>query len=150
MKTLTTYPASIPGTLANLLAFIAAAVLAGCASPDPAQKASIERGPHGTVGYKVQIDSNEPGVRVEANNQFVGTTPFVLTIFGDRDGTFHKFDGPDYIIRAVPVKPGQNLQTKFFHTGDDFTSDDKIPKRIYFDMIDPENTRIEGVQTPIR
>jgi hypothetical protein len=131
-----------------LTSVVTAAVFVGCSSPGPETGKPVERGPQGTVAYEVQIDSNEPGVRIETNKEYAGPTPLVLKIFGDKDGTFHSFGNPNYIIQAVPVKAGQNLQTKYFHTGDDFIGDDKIPKRIYFDMAQPENTVVEGQQVP--
>jgi hypothetical protein len=108
----------------------------------------VERGPHGTVAYEIQVQSNEPGVRIEANKEYVGATPLMLKVFGDRDGTFHNFGSPQYMIQAIPVKVGQNLQTKVFRAGDDFVGDDKIPLRIYFDMAQPEHTVVEGHQAP--
>ncbi len=127
---------------------ITAALVVGCASPGPETGKPVERGPQGTIAYEVQVESNEPGVRIEANKEYVGTTPLVLKIFGDKDGTFHNFGSPNYVIQAIPVKPGQNLQTKLFHTGEAFTGEDKIPKRIFFDMAQPEKTFIEGGQAP--
>ena len=100
------------------------------------------------MAYKVQIDSNEPGVRIEANKEFVGNTPLELKVFGDKDGTFHNFGSPSYIIQAIPVKPGQKQHSKYFRAGEDFTGEDKIPKRVYFDMSDPDNTRVEGGPAP--
>mgnify|MGYP007030110543 CR=1 FL=1 len=57
-----------------------------------------------------------------------------LKIFGDKDGTFHNFGSYQYVIKAYPVRQGQYVQTKVFRTGGWFTSEDKIPSRIYFDM----------------
>jgi hypothetical protein len=131
-----------------LTTVITAALFVGCASPTPETGKPVERGPQGTIAYEVQVESNEPGVRIEANKEYVGTTPLVLKIFGDKDGTFHNFGSPNYVIQAIPVKPGQNLQTKLFHTGEAFTGEDKIPKRIFFDMAQPEKTFIEGGQAP--
>lgn len=133
------------------LLFIAGSVVAllsACSSNNPATGTAIERGRYGTVAYELRIESDEPGVRIETNKAFAGSTPFALKIFGDRDGTFHNFGEPNYIIQAIPDKPGQHLQTKIFHNGEAFVGDDKIPKRIYFDMVHPENTAIEGKQEP--
>ena len=131
-------------------AWVALAVLlAGCASSDTKGKPPVERGPSGTIAYKVQVESNEPGVRIEANKDYVGNTPLELKIYGDRDGTFHNFGSAHYVIQAIPVKPGQNLQTKFFRTGEAFTGEDKIPRRIFFDMTQPENTLIDKTQAPL-
>ena len=126
----------------------AAAFLPGCASTDPSQ-AQAERGPNGTIAYRVLIDSNEPGVHIETNQVYAGTTPFELKIFGDKDGTFHCFGDPNYIIRAVPQKPGQHQQSKYFHTGEFFTGDDKIPRRVFFDMAQPEKTFVEEGTPPV-
>jgi hypothetical protein len=94
-----------------------------------------EKGPHGTVAYLVEVESSEPGAKVEVNNEYVGKTPLVLKVFGDKDGTFHKFAGSRYSITAYPVIPGQHPQTKDFKTvGWFITKEDKIPKKIFFEF----------------
>src|SRR6185503_5174733 len=93
-----------------------------------------ERGPNGTIAYLVQVESSEPGVRIEANNDYVGVTPVTVKIFGDKDGTFHNFGSSDYIVRALPGKTNQYPQTKVFRTGGWFSQEDRIPSRIFFDM----------------
>jgi hypothetical protein len=105
-------------------------LLTGCASEPP----NVERGPNGTIAYFVQIESSEPGVKIEADNNYVGQTPLTLKIFGDKDGTFHNFGSSEYIIRAIPVNTNQYMQTKVFRTGGWFSQEDRIPTRIYFDM----------------
>jgi hypothetical protein len=105
--------------------------LAGCASAP----AHAERGPNGTIAYLVQVESSEPGIRIEANNDYVGQTPLTLKIFGDKDGTFHNFGSAEYIIRALAANTNQYTQTKVFRTGGWFSQEDKIPSRVYFDMI---------------
>jgi len=107
--------------------------LAGCESIPP----GAERGPHGTMAYLVQVDANEPGVRIEANGQFVGTTPLTLKIFGDPDGTFHDFGSDYYIIQALPLHTNQFPQTAMFRTGHLFSPEDRIPRQIHFDMNRP-------------
>lgn len=126
----------------------AATALVGCSTTDSGKPSPVERGPQGTVAYRVLIESNEPGVRIEADKEYVGTTPLELKIFGDKDGTFHHFGSPDYVIQAIPVKPGQHLHSKFFRTGDAFTGEDKIPKRLFFDMSQPEKSFVEGGGAP--
>ena len=114
-------------TLAGLLA------IAGCATPSStAQKP--ERGPDGTIAYFVEVESSEPGARIEANNDYVGKTPCTLKMFGDKDGTFHNFGSYHYTVIAYPVRPGQQSQTKDFRTGGWFTPEDKIPKKMFFDF----------------
>lgn len=93
-----------------------------------------ERGPNGTIAYLVQVESSEPGVRIEANNDYIGKTPLTLKIFGDKDGTFHNFGSSEYIIKAYPANTNQYPQTKVFRTGGWFSQEDKIPSHVYFDM----------------
>jgi hypothetical protein len=113
--------------------------LSGCARTNPTSTSNVERGPDGTIAYNVLIESSELGVRIEANQDYVGTTPVTLKIFGDKDGTFHNFGSPEYVIRALPTKPGQCMQTKVFRTGKWFAPEDMIPRRIFFDMGQPSS-----------
>jgi len=114
--------------------FAAAIALAtfviACASAPP----GAEHGPQGTIAYLVQVESSEPGARVEVNNDYVGKTPMTLKIWGDKDGTFHNFGSQEYIIRVFPVSTNQFVQTKAFRTGGWFSQEDKIPSRLYFDL----------------
>jgi len=93
-----------------------------------------EKGPQGTIAYYVEVESSEAGVRIEANNDYVGRTPLKLKIFGDKDGTFHNFGMDDYVIEAFPEKTNQFKQVKVFRTGRWFQQEDRIPSRIYFEM----------------
>jgi hypothetical protein len=127
---------------ALLLVFIG--LFAGCASYPP----NAERGPQGTITYYVQIESSDPGVRIEANNDVIGTAPCKLKIFGDLDGTFHNFGSYEYIIRAFPLNTNESIQTKVFRTGGWFSQEDKIPTHIYFDM--NEKTSGFSVELPPR
>jgi hypothetical protein len=127
---------------ALLLAIIG--LFAGCASYPP----NAERGPQGTIAYYVQIESSDPGVRIEANNDYIGKSPCTLKIFGDRDGTFHNFGSYEYIIRAFPLNTNEYIQTKVFRTGGWFSQEDKIPTHIYFDM--NEKTSGFSVELPPR
>ena len=95
---------------------------------------NVERGPQGTIAYYVQVESSEPGVGIEANNDYVGKTPCILKIFGDTDGTFHNFGSYDYVVRAFPTTTNQYSQSKVFRTGGWFSQEDRIPSRIFFDM----------------
>ncbi len=113
-------------TLTILTAFI----VAGCATGGP----KPEKGKDGTIAYLVEVESSEPGARIEANNDYVGKTPMTLKIFGDKDGTFHNFGSYHYTVTGYPVRPGQQSQTKDFRTGGWFTSEDRIPKKIFFDF----------------
>src|SRR5437660_1438953 len=89
--------------------------IASCTSTPRAEKP--ERGPEGTIAYQVEVESSEPGARVEANNEYIGKTPCILKIFGDKDGTYHNFGSYHYTLTAYPLGPGQQPQTKDFRTG---------------------------------
>jgi len=115
-----------PIIIAALLAFM----VAGCSTSGP----KPEKGPQGTIAYFVEVESSEPGARIEVNNEYVGKTPLTLKIFGDKDGTFHNFGSFDYTVTASPVRVGQQAQTKVFKTGRLFTGQDNIPKKIFFEF----------------
>src|SRR5262245_25996625 len=118
----------MPNPLTPTLAASALIAFTGCATSSDAGSTGQkpERGPGGTIAYLVEVESSEPGVRVEANNEDVGKTPFTLKIFGDKDGTFHNFGKYDYTVTGYPVRAGQQPQTKKFGTGGWFTPEDKI------------------------
>jgi len=119
--------------LATGLAAVAIGLVTGCETTPP----GAERGPHGTIAYNVQVEASEPGVRIMANNEFVGNAPLTLKIFGDKDGTFHDFGSYVYVVQALPLHTNQYVQTRVFGTGRHFTHEDRIPQRIYFDMNQP-------------
>jgi hypothetical protein len=103
-------------------------LLFGCAT------SNVEKGAQGTIAYQVSVESSEPGVKIEANGDYIGTTPLTLKIFGDKDGTFHNFGSQEYTITAFPLREGQHKQTKVYRCGGWFSAEDKVPQRIYFDM----------------
>jgi hypothetical protein len=131
-----------------IAALVMAVFLSGCKAPDATVsetepgKPKVEHGRNGTIAYYVEIEADEPGVKIEADNEFIGEAPVTLKIFGDPDGTFHNFGSYEYVIRALPTKPGHFMQVKTFKTGGWSTSEDRIPKRIYFD------TRLQPVSSP--
>lgn len=112
------------------LTMSAAFILTGCASTGP----QVEKGPGGTIAYSVAVDSNPQGARVEANNEFVGKTPFTLKIFGDKDGTFHNFGRYTYTVTGYSPVSGQAPQSKQYKCGGWFTAEDMIPKQIFFEF----------------
>lgn len=124
----------------SLIATVAALAigvgLCGCAT---GSSPKAERGPDGTIAYKVEVESSTPGARIEVNEDYIGQTPITLTIFGDKDGTFHNFGSKDYIIRAFPVTTNQFPQAKVFRTGGWFSDEDRVPSRIFFDMDQPSS-----------
>jgi len=110
---------------------LGALVWVGCGTTDGQKH---ERGPKGTFAYLVPVESSEPGVRVEVNNEFAGRTPFTLKVFGDRKGRFHNLGNHHYTVTAFPIRPGQQPQSKVFATGGLFSSIDMIPKTMFFDF----------------
>ena len=44
------------------------------------------------------------------------------------------FGSGEYVIQVYPVKEGQQVQTRVFKTGRWFSSQDMIPRRLYFDL----------------
>ncbi len=116
-----------------LLAVVALFVV-GCETPLPP---NAEAGPDGTMAFDVLVEASSPGVRIEADGNYVGEAPVHLKIFGDRDGTFHNFNSDVYVIRAYPNGTNQFVQTQAFRTGGILMSEDRIPERVYFDMNQP-------------
>ena len=110
------------------------AFLVGCASDDAQTKTKPERGPDGTFVRMVQVETSDPGARIEADGEMVGIAPTAIKVFADEDGTFHNFGSYEYTVRAFPVRPGQFVQTKVFRTGGWFQPEDRVPSRIYFDL----------------
>src|SRR5690349_17158977 len=97
----------------NAAALLALVLLTACATDH-----NVEHGRDGTIAYNVQIESSDPGARVEANGDYVGKTPMTLKIFGDKDGTF------------FPVRTNQFVQTKVFRTGGWFSQEDRVASRL--------------------
>ncbi len=109
-------------------------VMTGCAVT------GVDTAGKGTIPFFVEIESSDAGARVEANGENVGKTPMTLKIYGDKDGTFHNFGSQSYVIEVFPVRTNQFVQSKVFRTGGMFSEEDKIPKRLYFDL----NRKPEG------
>ncbi len=121
--------------------FLALLLLAGCASPSEHER----RPGGGPVAYEVQIETSDPGSRIEVDGEYMGVSPLTITIWGDEDGTFHGSGDGYTIFKAYPVKPGQYVQTRKFLNGAQafmFGQQDRIPKRLYFDL----NQKPEGLQ----
>ena len=115
----------------RLIALAGIGALAACSGT---QANKPEKGPQGTIAYYIQVESSEPGARVEVDGDYIGNTPMKVRVFGDKDGTFHNFGQDDYMVRVFPVSKGQFVQTKVFKTGRWFSQEDRIPGRLYFDL----------------
>ena len=119
--------------LARAFAFLThsafAAVLLGCSSTPKGDK-----GPEGTKAFYIQVQASREGVSIETNNVFAGKAPFLLRLMGDKDGTFHNFGSPQYVVRALPATTNAFTPTQAFKTGDKSSPGDRIPGLIFFDM----------------
>jgi hypothetical protein len=96
------------------------------------------------MAYEVPVEASEPGIKIEVNGQFVGTTPLRLKIWGDPDGTFHDFGSYYYVVRALPATTNQFTQTMAYNTGRAWGVEDRIPSQIYFDMSKPQPEHPQG------
>ena len=87
---------------------------------------------HGTTTYTTEVTSNSPGVRIEVNNDYLGTTPTTITWSGfSENGRFVD----QWDVKAIPVTVGQFVQEKHFRgTLPGHSWGDPIPKHIFFDM----------------
>jgi len=111
----------------------------GCASTDN------QRQPAGTIPFEIAIETSEPGSRIELDGEYLGLSPLTVTVYGDKDGTFHGAGDGHTTFRAYPVKPGQFIQTKSFLNGAQsfmFGQQDRIPRRLFFDL----NQKTEELQ----
>ena len=95
---------------------------------------NTERGPDGTIVYKVPVETSEQDARIEVNGESIGTAPLILKIYGDPDGTFHSFGGYEFVVRAYPPQANRPPLTKVYKTGALFAAEDKVPDKIYFDF----------------
>ena len=90
------------------------------------------------MAYDVLIEASAPGARIVANGQDIGTTPVHIKIFGDPDGTFHDFGSYYYIVQALPVATNQFPKARYYRTGHLLTPEDRVPRKIFFDMTRPQ------------
>lgn len=77
-----------------------------------------------------------------------GVSPLTITIWGDKDGTFHGSGDGYTVFQAFPVREGQYIQTKRFLNGAQqfmFGQQDRIPRSLYFDL----NQKPEGLEIQV-
>lgn len=77
--------------------------------------------------YTIKIISDPPGARIEVDNDYVGDAPIEIQVEGTENRTFANWFHATN-ISAIPIHPGQSVQTKTFYQSD------KIPNTILFDM----------------
>jgi hypothetical protein len=76
------------------------------------------------INYETRVITEPPGVKIEVNNDYIGTSPCTVTFCGRRGRLFRGL----CTINALPLEPGQWVQRKFFYDRA------PIPKVVYFDM----------------
>lgn len=130
----------------NTTLAILAATLVACTTPGRPHDNAGEKGPHGTVAHYIDITASQPGARIEVDHETVGNAPMKLKIFGDKDGTFHRFHSDQWVVRAYPTEPGNTVQVKTFRTAVPFGIEDTIPKSLFFDF-GPSTSKIQVNQS---
>jgi hypothetical protein len=101
----------------SLLA-LAAIAFAGCSTTTPSSTAE-----YAPTTQQVEILSEPAGARIEINDNYVGDAPITVNL----NTSFATFGT---VIRAIPIYPGQWVQTKIVGT----LYSPGIPSRVFFDM----------------
>lgn len=133
----------------TLLFALGLTLAAGCVNLPEHADATL-RGPRGTFGYHVFVESAPAGARIEVNDEYVGVAPTNIVLWGDADGTFHNMGEPYCVVRAYPptgAAPGLFVQTKAFATGW-HGREDMVPKHIFFDLTQPPLTSPNSIEMP--
>lgn len=88
--------------------------------------------------FKIAIDSDPPGARIEVNGEYIGVAPTAYTVRGNGDRSFNGswVQGGDIVFTATPPYDQTNLyvQRKAFSPSAFFKQGDHIPERMLFDM----------------
>lgn len=102
-------------------------VLAGCST-----------GQSGLPKFKIDIDSDPQGVRVEVNNEYIGKTPcqYMMPGNGDRSFNGNWIQGDMIEFVATPPAGSTNLYTqiKAFSPSAFMKQGDHIPEKMFFDL----------------
>lgn len=89
------------------------------------------------VPYKIRVETDPPGARIEVDQDFMGESPVTVTVMGGHNGAWSNHQRY-HIIRAVPARAGQHVQQKIFYSGWEEAgyrdTKDMIPKSIFFNM----------------
>jgi hypothetical protein len=127
MKTPSTHshrPINLPVTSA-LFAALTLVLGAGCATNQVATRT-------------ISIESDPPGIRVEANGEDLGRTPTSYNARADKKGNFagRWGDAPTVAFVAFPPQGAEGLykQTKVFNPSGFMEAGDRVPARIFFDL----------------
>jgi hypothetical protein len=92
----------------------------------------------GLTQFKISIDSDPEGARIEVNNDYVGKTPASYTISGNHDRSFNGNWVQGSMIEFVATPPAGEtnlyVQRKTFRPSAFFQQGDHIPEKMFFDM----------------
>ena len=88
--------------------------------------------------FKIAIDSDPQGARIEVNGDYIGVAPITYVVKGNGDRSFNGawVQGGNIVFTATPPHDQTNLyvQTKSFSPSAFFKQGDHIPERMLFDM----------------
>jgi hypothetical protein len=88
--------------------------------------------------FKIVLESDPPGARIEVNGEYIGVAPTTYTVRGNGDRSFNGswVQGGDIVFTATPPHDQTNLyvQKKAFSPSAFFKQGDHIPERMLFDM----------------
>ncbi len=100
-----------------ILLFTILLVLSGCTT-----LSVTTEGP----GEKIEILSKPPGAKIEVNNDYLCDAP--CNIYVQRPGFWDMEECKSLLVTAIPSERGHYVQKKHL------SCDDKLPRRIFFDM----------------
>jgi hypothetical protein len=90
------------------------------------------------IRQSIAIESDPPGMRVEANGENLGNTPTSYMVKANSRGNFAGGwgDRPSIVFTAFPPEgsPGLYKQVKSFGPRAFGDAGDRVPERIFFDM----------------
>lgn len=112
----------------------------GLFAPNP-EFADLPRGPRGTYGHTVRVETHEPGARVEVNKEYRGITPCTVVVFVEKRREIKREMDVQIAVYPAPTATNQFLQTKSFSGGGKGRRPERLPEAVYFDLRIPPGTR---------
>jgi hypothetical protein len=76
--------------------------------------------------YNVEVISDPPGAAIEVNGDYRGRAPCDVKIKGTGNRKIPLLQTT--VVKAIPSRPGDFVQTKYFYDRDD------VPRRLFFKM----------------
>ncbi len=100
--------------------------------------ALLTAGCGGLTPFKIAIDSDPQGARIDVNGDYAGKTPTTYAVKGNADRSFNGswVQEGSIVFTATPPAGETNLyvQTKSFSPSAFFKQGDHIPEKMFFDM----------------